>query len=90
MTWRRSRELIDDTDGNEDWHLFRVDLDAPDEPAVDLTPLSPGSCVFAVGRIESTRRGTRESWMTLASRSSEAAGRRHLATSCREPEGFQK
>ncbi|MEJ2860711.1 S9 family peptidase [Actinomycetospora flava] len=38
-----------DTDGNEDWHLFRVDLtgvggDDP-EPAVDLTPLPPGSRV---------------------------------------------
>ncbi|MFF2083437.1 S9 family peptidase [Nocardia sp. NPDC058176] len=37
---------LQDTDGNEDWHLFRVDLDAPDEPAVDLTPLAPGSRVF--------------------------------------------
>ena len=37
-----------DTDGNEDWHLHRVDLDAPDEPAVDLTPMGPGSRVFAV------------------------------------------
>ncbi|MEV6984757.1 alpha/beta fold hydrolase [Sphaerisporangium sp. NPDC051017] len=34
-----------DTDGNEDWHLYRVDLEAPDEPAVDLTPLEPGSRV---------------------------------------------
>lgn len=37
---------LQDTDGNEDWHLYRVDLDAPDEPAVDLTPLAPGSRVF--------------------------------------------
>ena len=37
-----------DTDGNEDWHLYRVDLTAPDEPAVDLTPLDPGSRVMAV------------------------------------------
>lgn len=37
-----------DTDGNEDWHLYRVDLHAPDEPAVDLTPLPPGSRVLAV------------------------------------------
>jgi len=37
-----------DTDGNEDWHLFRVDLDAPDAPAVDLTPLAPGSRVLEV------------------------------------------
>ncbi|MEJ2885722.1 S9 family peptidase [Actinomycetospora aeridis] len=34
-----------DTDGNEDWHLFRVDLTAPEQPAVDLTPLPPGSRV---------------------------------------------
>ncbi|MFD3430244.1 S9 family peptidase [Nocardia fluminea] len=37
---------LQDTDGNEDWHLYRVDLDAPDEPAVDLTPMAPGSRVF--------------------------------------------
>ncbi|MFE3542951.1 S9 family peptidase [Nocardia sp. NPDC059177] len=37
---------LQDTDGNEDWHLYRVDLDAPDEPAVDLTPLASGSRVF--------------------------------------------
>ena len=28
---------LQDTDGNEDWHLYRVDLDEPDAPAVDLT-----------------------------------------------------
>jgi dipeptidyl aminopeptidase/acylaminoacyl peptidase len=27
-----------DDDGDECWHVFRVDLDHPDEPAVDLTP----------------------------------------------------
>jgi dipeptidyl aminopeptidase/acylaminoacyl peptidase len=37
---------LQDTDGNEDWHLYRVDPDAPDGPAVDLTPLPPGSRVF--------------------------------------------
>ncbi|MEU1982002.1 alpha/beta fold hydrolase [Nocardia sp. NPDC019395] len=37
---------LQDTDGNEDWHLYRVDLDAPDAPAVDLTPLEPGSRVI--------------------------------------------
>jgi dipeptidyl aminopeptidase/acylaminoacyl peptidase len=37
-----------DTDGNEDWHLHRVDLDDPAAPAVDLTPMGPGSRVFAV------------------------------------------
>ena len=35
-----------DTDGNEDWHLFRVDLENPDAPAVDLTPLEPGCRVL--------------------------------------------
>lgn len=39
---------LQDTDGNEDWHLFRVDLEAPDSPATDLTPLAPGSRVFTV------------------------------------------
>ncbi|MEU5845834.1 S9 family peptidase [Saccharopolyspora shandongensis] len=37
---------LQDTDGNEDWHLYRVDLDAPDELAVDLTPMEQGSRVF--------------------------------------------
>lgn len=37
-----------DTDGNEDWHLHRVDLDDPAAPALDLTPMGPGSRVFAV------------------------------------------
>ncbi|MFI5720688.1 S9 family peptidase [Nocardia sp. NPDC051750] len=37
---------LQDTDGNEDWHLFRVDLDDPAAPAVDLTPLDPGSRVL--------------------------------------------
>jgi dipeptidyl aminopeptidase/acylaminoacyl peptidase len=41
-----------DTDGNEDWHLYRVDLDAPEEPAVDLTPLPPGSRVFGFEPLE--------------------------------------
>jgi dipeptidyl aminopeptidase/acylaminoacyl peptidase len=36
---------LQDTDGNEDWHLYRVDLDDPHSPAVDLTPLEPGSRV---------------------------------------------
>lgn len=39
---------LQDTDGNEDWHLYRVDLKDPDAPAVDLTPLPPGSRVFAI------------------------------------------
>ncbi|GGK89944.1 putative peptidase [Nocardia jinanensis] len=36
---------LQDTDGNEDWHLHRVDLDDPESPAVDLTPMDPGSRV---------------------------------------------
>ena len=39
---------LQDNDGNEDWHLFRVDLDAPDGLAVDLTPMDPGSRVMGV------------------------------------------
>ncbi|WP_235883277.1 prolyl oligopeptidase family serine peptidase [Saccharopolyspora elongata] len=37
---------LQDTDGNEDWHLYRVDLDSPDVPAVVLTPMEQGSRVF--------------------------------------------
>ncbi|MGV8872800.1 MAG: alpha/beta fold hydrolase [Rhodococcus sp. (in: high G+C Gram-positive bacteria)] len=37
---------LQDTDGNEDWHLYRVDLDNPDLPSVDLTPMPAGSRVF--------------------------------------------
>jgi len=37
-----------DVDGNEDWHLYRVDLDDPGAPAVDLTPMDPGSRVAGV------------------------------------------
>src|SRR3712207_6968549 len=44
---------------NEDWHLHRVDLDAPDEPAVDLTPMASGSRVFAVEPLASDRKSTR-------------------------------
>ncbi len=51
-----------DTDGNEDWHLHRVDLDAPDQPAVDLTPMGPGSRVFAVEPLPSMP-GTVLVWM---------------------------
>jgi dipeptidyl aminopeptidase/acylaminoacyl peptidase len=37
---------LQDTDGNEDWHLYRVDLAAPDQAAVDLTSMQPGSRVL--------------------------------------------
>ncbi|HVV75639.1 MAG TPA: S9 family peptidase [Mycobacteriales bacterium] len=39
---------LQDTDGDEDWHLFRVDLDNPQAPAVDLTPMDVGSRVGGV------------------------------------------
>lgn len=42
-----------DTDGNEDWHVYRVDLHAPDQPAVDLTPLPRGSRVAGFGPMKS-------------------------------------
>src|SRR5690242_19105490 len=32
---------LQDTGGDENWHIFRVDLDDPDATAVDLTPF-PG------------------------------------------------
>lgn len=44
---------LQDTDGDEDWHLFRVDLEEPEAPAVDLTPLPPGSRVFAAQPLRS-------------------------------------
>ncbi|WP_042281884.1 S9 family peptidase [Nocardiopsis alba] len=44
---------LQDTDGNEDWHLYRVDLDDPDTPAVDLTPLPEGSRVFGAEELPS-------------------------------------
>ncbi|WP_174411311.1 S9 family peptidase, partial [Nocardia transvalensis] len=45
---------LQDIDGNEDWHLYRVDLDAPGEPAVDLTPMAPGSRVFGAEPLPSS------------------------------------
>ncbi|MFI9485820.1 S9 family peptidase [Promicromonospora sp. NPDC052451] len=30
--------FLQDTDGDENWHLHRADADRPDEPAADLTP----------------------------------------------------
>ncbi|MGI5216708.1 alpha/beta fold hydrolase [Nocardia sp. CA-290969] len=44
---------LQDTDGNEDWHLYRVDLDDPAAPAVDLTPLDPGSRVLGADPLPS-------------------------------------
>ncbi|WP_433559513.1 S9 family peptidase [Pseudonocardia xinjiangensis] len=53
---------LQDTDGNEDWHLHRVDLDHPDEPAIDLTPMDPGSRVVGVESLPSDP-GTVLVWM---------------------------
>ncbi|WP_280406911.1 alpha/beta fold hydrolase [Nocardia carnea] len=44
---------LQDTDGNEDWHLYRVDLADPDAPAVDLTPMDPGSRVVGAEQLPS-------------------------------------
>ncbi|WP_156757296.1 lactonase family protein [Actinokineospora pegani] len=41
---------LQDTDGNEDWHLHRVDLDAPEEPAVELLPSVSGSVLASMNR----------------------------------------
>ncbi len=53
---------LQDTDGDEEWHLYRVDLDDPGAPAVDLTPMDPGARVFAVDP-ETTVPGTVITWM---------------------------
>jgi dipeptidyl aminopeptidase/acylaminoacyl peptidase len=34
-----------DTDGDENWHVYRIDLENPDDPAVDLTPF-PGARAY--------------------------------------------
>jgi dipeptidyl aminopeptidase/acylaminoacyl peptidase len=36
---------LQDNGGDENWHVYRVDLDDPDAPAVDLTPF-PGAKAF--------------------------------------------
>jgi dipeptidyl aminopeptidase/acylaminoacyl peptidase len=36
---------LQDNGGDENWHIYRVDLDDPDAPAVDLTPF-PGAKAF--------------------------------------------
>lgn len=48
---------LQDTDENEEWHLFRVNLEDPDAPAVDLTPLPAGSRGFSAEPLRS-RTGT--------------------------------
>src|SRR5215469_2605371 len=44
---------LQDTDGNEDWHVYRVDLQAPKKPAVDLTPLPRGSRALGIEMMKS-------------------------------------
>ena len=36
---------IQDDNGDENWHVYRVDLENPDAPAVDLTPF-PGTNAY--------------------------------------------
>jgi dipeptidyl aminopeptidase/acylaminoacyl peptidase len=50
---RRFLLYLQDTDGNEDWHLYRVDLEAPEAAAVDLTPMAPGSRVMGLQPLKS-------------------------------------
>ncbi|MCX2729344.1 S9 family peptidase [Saccharopolyspora sp. NFXS83] len=38
---------LQDDDGDENWHVFRVDLDEPGAPAVDLTPF-PGAAAIGL------------------------------------------
>ncbi|MGV8874535.1 MAG: alpha/beta fold hydrolase [Rhodococcus sp. (in: high G+C Gram-positive bacteria)] len=40
---------LQDSGGDENWHIYRVDLDNPDEQAVDLTPF-PGAQVVEMDR----------------------------------------
>ena len=43
---------LQDTDGNEDWHLYRVDLRNPEAAAVDLTPLPAGQRAFGLTELK--------------------------------------
>ncbi|SEH54058.1 Dipeptidyl aminopeptidase/acylaminoacyl peptidase [Mycolicibacterium rutilum] len=45
---------LQDTDGDENWHIHRVDLDDPDAPAVDLTPF-PGAMAMPFREIRDGR-----------------------------------
>jgi dipeptidyl aminopeptidase/acylaminoacyl peptidase len=42
---------LQDTDGDENWHIHRVDLDDPDAAAVDLTPF-PGAMAAALREVK--------------------------------------
>ncbi len=43
---------LQDTDGNEDWHLYRIDLEHPESSPVDLTPMKPGGRVVSAELIK--------------------------------------
>ncbi|MCV7421417.1 S9 family peptidase [Mycobacterium yunnanensis] len=42
---------LQDTNGDENWHIHRVDLDDPDAPVVDLTPF-PGAMALPVREVK--------------------------------------
>ncbi|MGE0220193.1 alpha/beta fold hydrolase [Mycolicibacterium sp.] len=45
---------LQDTNGDENWHIHRVDLDDPDVPTVDLTPF-PGAMALPVRDVKRGR-----------------------------------
>lgn len=45
---------LQDTNGDENWHIHRVDLDDPDSPAVDLTPF-PGAMALPAREVRNGR-----------------------------------
>ncbi|MFC3997281.1 alpha/beta fold hydrolase [Nocardiopsis sediminis] len=47
---------LQDTGGDENWHVFRVDVEDPDAPAVDLTPF-PGATTAGL-ELPASRPGT--------------------------------
>ena len=47
---------LQDTNGDENWHVFRVDLDDPGAAAVDLTPF-PGAMALPVREVKDGKTG---------------------------------
>ena len=47
---------LQDTNGDENWHVFRVDLDDPGAAAVDLTPF-PGAMALPVREVKHGKTG---------------------------------
>ncbi|KRE27169.1 peptidase [Mycobacterium sp. Soil538] len=45
---------LQDADGDENWHIHRVDLEDPEAPAVDLTPF-PGAMALALREVKNGR-----------------------------------